>query len=834
MDYDQTKVTLARFAPRLAWCALVLLIPLTTNLVSTDLGDWYGAHRAGYWVVCVSIIAAWTVLERFWRSRKLANEFALFTLSDRLKPEDMGFAKVAPGISLTHLPSPTQRPYVDKVYVPRAAVAYDARKDKPTPSRNEQDLRTILEEGDSLLLIGQPTEGKSRTLYEVLKGLRGYQLVAPKKDLPSEEAFELLRDRCVVCVLDDVNQMVGQGSDVVEFCSRISKIAARTAIAASCRDGIELATLKIEMARSPLQRLYEGIANKLRLRPASEEEKGQLKRALNVTSDRPFPTLGAISMVEAFDVMHGRFATLPLTPRTSFWAIQLLIHFGLDPIRKELLLVVITKVFEHPLAGSALDEALRVLNQNGFVSVRADQQVIPETAYVAGPEVGRYYRDGLRPPQDDLSALRATLFAESKGDELLRVAMACWAGGSIKEGFELWRDIVETFGPSPQPTLRRSAADALFELGLCLLHTSLFEEACGFFNRLVVRFGADPSPLLREPVAKSLYELGITLPKIKQPLPGILALDALLSRFSADPTPEFRAHSARALMNKGVALGNLGRHEEARECFDRVIDLYRHDAMPEIRDQVSRARTNRASAIGVLDGPEAAAIECEAIFQELCADSVETVREQAARALFVKADYFRSTAGTDAPTTEQLQRQLDCYERIINHFADDTDPGIRARVASAKLAKAACHKGLRDLPLATSTFEAIIATYGADLQLQTRVVVGTAMSDLALAMAESSPTGAIEQLDLVQSKYGRQHAPEVRSVVAKALIRKALLLQERGEVKSAEGVLTSAVERYGEDALKETMETIEGARLMLQQIRLERCHAALRPVHVQR
>jgi tetratricopeptide (TPR) repeat protein len=807
-------------SPYATAAVLLLVQPITTNLWSSDIQDWYQIHR--WWLnsLVVAGCVTWAIFQRQHARSALKQEFALFTESIQLLPEHFNFAQTARGVSLRHLSQPTLRPFVPGVYVSRVMEYFDSKKRALRPlAFNERDLRSLIAEGESILIVGQPTEGKSRTMYETLRGLDGYLVVSPPRGgNPSDKALELLRGRKVVCLVDDVNQSMLFDIDVVGFYNKVARSAGQTSLFASCRSGLELAALRRDMAKSPMQSLYEGLEYVLRLRPATEEEMDHLRQELGVSANRrTFPTLGAISMVESFDIMYRRFEALPVDVRAAMWGLQLLSAHGIEPIRRKTLNVVLNHVFGQPAPNNSLNEALGTLHENSFIrSSLHDEAVLPEPAYVAGPEAERYYCDGEKRPGDDRSSLRAALFAQSHAPDLLLMADWYWAEGEHVDAFELWQEIFRAFRSNQDDSLKKCAAEAKIETGLAFVRLEMPNEAIVCFKTVFAEFGSDRSDLLHEPVARALYEEGLTLGEIDRLALAVDAFDRLLDAFSGYESPEIRAHCAMGQLNRGVAYGTAGNHKVALQDFDSVVSEYANDKSVKARKAVNRSRTNRAGAICELVGSEAAASECDALFLSLKDSADEGAREQAARALLLKAQFTRKTQLSEATSRDDLiARELECYQSVRETFKSEVDPGVRYRVADAILGEARIQLEKGEVDAATQRLKELISSYQGDTKVETRCAVAVAMSDLGQSAAnQGDASTAIVWLDRVYAKFGKQHAPSVRAIVVKALGRKALILSSQSKDAARDG-WQFIVDTYGGDNDAEVREIVFGARTAL-------------------
>ena len=107
----------------------------------------------------------------------------------------------------------SERPYFN-TYINRHAIPSELSSANITPY-TEQDLTTLVEQGNSILLIGNPTEGKTRTLLEVIRDLKSFVVICLRLDRsPSNNPLELLKDKKVLWLLDDLNTY---DSDTYDF-----------------------------------------------------------------------------------------------------------------------------------------------------------------------------------------------------------------------------------------------------------------------------------------------------------------------------------------------------------------------------------------------------------------------------------------------------------------------------------------------------------------------------------------------------------------------------------------------------------------------------------------
>src|SRR5216683_5575119 len=211
--------------------------------------------------------------DRSERERRLRAHFALCKPASAVRPEDLGFYV---SLQCGGLDSQARPHYA--AYIPRQAVRYDQLSAKASQHLYaETDLMDDLQQNISFVLLGQPMEGKTRTLYEIIRRLPGYDVVRPANtsSIPPDDAFAVLKNRRVILLLDDLNNYAGGELNLLTFRDKLRDQAKAWAIAATCRDGSELGVV-VKALAGGLHRFYEEIPLKLALLPLTADNKAQL------------------------------------------------------------------------------------------------------------------------------------------------------------------------------------------------------------------------------------------------------------------------------------------------------------------------------------------------------------------------------------------------------------------------------------------------------------------------------------------------------------------------------------------------------------------------------
>jgi tetratricopeptide (TPR) repeat protein len=571
-----------RVWPLVAFLWGAVVIGIAVNLVSTPIGALLQDRRnlvvAGAALLLLGVLSGF--LFRHWRHQQLADEFSLFTPSERLSPEDVGFQVVAPGVPVAG----SRRPYHPEAYIPRVAVPYAERHaPESRTALDEAALVERLERGDSFLLIGRPTEGKTRTLFEVAKRLRGFMVVRPRRDRPpGADAVALLRGRRVLLLIDDLGSFAGSAIDLHDFYQQLGSSAALCALAAACRDGHELAELRLET--TPLQRIFEGISLKLALRRPDQDQQDRLKHLLGSDPAREYPTLGAICMDDAFEVMRQRFDVLPPSVQDCFRSLQLLAAGGVEPFTRQRVRGVLVRIFERAVDGAGLRDAVRQLAGHGFVlSAEDSDPVLAEAAFVSGPDAGAFYVPG-RDPAHDLQRLIPALVAEADPDGLHQLAVSLYQRGDTGGCVAVFETIVRDF--RGREGFETSVAYAHYNLAVTHGRLGAMQAAVDAYTAAL-----ELKVLPPEMVALALGGRAGRRAELGDP-EGALADYTAAIELPGAPAE----YVSEALVNRGVIRGTLQDHEGA------IADYTAVTVMPAAtRDALAKALLNRAMRTSAVD-----------------------------------------------------------------------------------------------------------------------------------------------------------------------------------------------------------------------------------------
>lgn len=652
---------------------------LFTILVAGPLSNWlyaiwarqpqphFSAVLAATWprvlgvIVVLGLLSLWSYLDYQHRQHASADraacqeqdalhqllrqQFSLLKRAMDLRPEDLRFRELASGDQ----PDLHFRPFYAS-YIPRHAVLQTTVMGHAPPSAlTEQALAQRMQQGESVVLIGPPLSGKSRTLYDVVRRMDGFDVVRPLKDRPApgDDAFTLLCGRRLVLLLDDLDHYVNAAPELLEFCRKLDRDAASWVIAATCRDGSELAVVQ-EAVGTGLDRFYEEIGLKLQLVPLTSQEKERLAHDIGQpwvpgTADL-FPTPGSITMAEPLVAMRQRFERLLPEHQDTLQALQLCLAAGVWPFTHRRLKAILGQLFHRPHLH--LGDSLDLLRRQAFLLGPSRQDpIVPEVAYLV--YAVSYQLD--RVSSNDLDALAEVLQDLNDAEALFRmgtrIALIIASEQEVEhqqQGLkEHQQQGLNWFEQAIR--LQPDFFEVWLNKGVVLVKLGRTEEALDAYER-ALRINPDyPKPWNNK---------GAVLVELKR---YEEALDALEEALRLQPKYQ------QAWSNKSLALMHLGRYQEALDTVDRALELWSDDYRPWY---------NKAAILFRLERHEEA-VDCVEHALQFKPDSLDAWPLKA-RALL---------------TLRRYQEALEAYERLLALDPENAEAMVARGVVLTQLGR---------------------------------------------------------------------------------------------------------------------------------------------------
>lgn len=249
-----------------------------------------------------------------------------------------------------------------------------------------------------------------------------------------------------------------------------------------------------------------------------------------------------------------------------------------------------------------------------------------------------------------------------------------------EDAIAAYRDVIDRFGGSAEPTPRAVVIRTLFNTGVALDALGRFEEAVSRYDEAGARASDDDRPASEALAACALVNKGVALCELEREAEAIVAYDDVIARFGGMGASELREQTAKALVNKGVALGRLERSEDAIVTYDDVLARFGGAAELALREHVAKALINKGLRLeAVRRSNEALAVRREVVARFGGADE-PSLRGYAATALFDAAVALEGRGRTE--------EAIAAFDEIAALLDDADDPGLRCQAASALANKA--------------------------------------------------------------------------------------------------------------------------------------------------
>ena len=375
--------------PILKWIAsavfLALLISLLANYMTGGVDpsrlkaatEFMAAHRTLAVRVLVGSLTLFVLARAgyVWREKDLCLRLAfdIYRPAHKLRLEELGFRlshPQGPNRSETHR---EERPFFG-TYFPRKAVEDSEPTDTDADAVHEypeDELGRLLRNGRGFLLCGPPYSGKTITLLQILRAMRGYVVISPdaSQSVPDEEALSILRGQNIVILVDNLAALAGSKYDLGLLVRRIAKAAKRPCVVAgTCREGGDLAAIAAGHGNQ-ISYFCEGW-QKLRLHPMDTAQRVALAASAGITlgpqDARNYPLPGNITMRDRTQAMAERFRTLTEPSKDALRAMKLL-DAGSIPLTRPRLHTVLVHVFDRSLEQPQMEETLRILWDEFFL-----------------------------------------------------------------------------------------------------------------------------------------------------------------------------------------------------------------------------------------------------------------------------------------------------------------------------------------------------------------------------------------------------------------------------------------------------------------------------------
>lgn len=774
-----------KLAPSLWWVFGTVIVGLVGNIYANKIGAWLDKSWLNFLMAVVGVLAlaliAW-VAHRAQRKHRLLVEFDLCTTSENLTPENLGFKTAKPG----QVVAQPRRPYYS-AYIPRTAVPFaDRHCANPEIVRTEAELVAMLERGDGILLVGVPTEGKSRTLFEIVKRVSGFTIVRPRRSgLPSDDAIALLRGKKIICLLDDISSFVGGATDLYEFFRRVAEVADCCVVAGATRDGPELEALQLRT--TSLYQLFEVLQYKWLLRRPSNDDKAKLALLINETEGPASTTLGSICMRGALELMLQRFSQFDAVVQDCYRSIQLLVIAGIEPLTHVRIHNVFVKIFLRDPGMARMRDCLAVMARQGFLLSGPEvDPVSPEFAYFSEYAANASYSEK-RLVEEDIQKVVALMVESKDRIGLSRLAWACSNRGDTDAALKYYEIVLQPSKWAPDVDAGAVFA-ALFGKAISLADLKRFDEANQTLEFFIEMAEPLTEPHVRGLVIAAFWSISSNLREVGKHAERVLVLDRLVALEGDATQVESRKTVAKALIQKANTLREMGRFDESVVSCDALIANEGNAREFDLRLHVASASLIKARALEELGKAD----EAIAIYEELIVkegyDEDTRLRELVAKAFLGKAG--------NLVRQRQFAEGFTVYGALIEREGEAKESSLREQVANAwfNIASALGEKGPTTEAIQACDF--LIEREGLDSDGPVREIVAKALVVKANNLcALGSIKEGIEVYDALIARDRHMAELEFRDLVAMASVNKGLALKEIREFRAAIAAYDMVIER---------------------------------------
>ncbi len=272
------------------------------------------------------------------KTMRRIESFALCKNTNELTLADLRFEKVKSGEKKDFKDG--TRPFFEKSYIHREFVwdksDYDPEADEGRKF-TEKALRKKLREGGGrgLLMVDTFNAGKTLAMLNILIGLKDYVVISPaaKKPVPDRNAFSFLKNRKVIILLDDIDQLARENYDIISFAKLTGEATGGNyAVAATCRKGANYSLL-LESAGNTVVRFCEDYLQKYRLVPMTVSQREELSKKVGLewdeTQERNYPLPGDITQYLQYENMTAQYENLDPHGKRLLQAMKLLDSVGI-------------------------------------------------------------------------------------------------------------------------------------------------------------------------------------------------------------------------------------------------------------------------------------------------------------------------------------------------------------------------------------------------------------------------------------------------------------------------------------------------------------------------
>jgi tetratricopeptide (TPR) repeat protein len=377
---------------------------------------------------------------------------------------------------------------------------------------------------------------------------------------------------------------------------------------------------------------------------------------------------------------------------------------------------------------------------------------------------------------------------------LLDEGKALFEDGHPVQAFAVWDGIVERCGAAVDPEARRCAARALVAKAYVLAQLKRDDEAIAVYQDLDARFGGGGESWgVTAPVARGLVDLAAALGRLDRQDERLETYDMLIARYGASEDTGTREQVANALFAKGRELVNLGRRDEALAAYDELDERFSDAGEPEeLAKWFAAGRLGRGRALNDAGRYEEAIQTYDALAAQYAESPDPKVRQWVAQALFNKA--------VSVKNSRSVEEVVAALVELDTRFGGADEPeGVMAVVRKGLVYRAGALRQLNRREEELEICDDLLRRFGASTVPEVRGLIAQALVSKAeaLRVLEGDEAAVVAYVDL-DARFGvADEPPEVQRQVAWGLMNRASALDRLGHYEDKINLYDGLVSRFG-------------------------------------
>ena len=401
---------------------------------------------------------------------------------------------------------------------------------------SDDEIEKSLKSHESVLVIGMPESGKTRSIYQAIKAVLPDFFVIkvlPKK--VEQVRFPFLK-RNYLAFFDDLNNFVSVNFDFNLVLKRIKEKSKKLIVVSTCRSGDEFKSVKDNSMQ--VLRTFTKVVD-LDEHNLNENEGRELAEKAGVTW-KPGQFIGTPgSVIFDVEVMKNRYRNSEVYEKTILRACKLLKQANIFIYEKELIKEICTSLFGTKINESSWIDSITHLKENSLVTKSSILKI----------DVYDSILESLVDDYDPLyhfEALLNLLIKLKDAEKLLYLGNAFYKDKDYWNGEKSYKECLR---------IKPDYAEAHYNLGLLLADSQKYEEAEKEYREAI---GIKPD------YAEAHYNLGLLLTDLKR-------YDEAEEEYRE--AIRIKPDYAEAHYNLGLLLTDLKRYDEAEEKYGEAIRI---------------------------------------------------------------------------------------------------------------------------------------------------------------------------------------------------------------------------------------------------------------------